>query len=66
MIEKQVIIDKIEVLESGHIQVRQATKILEDGIEISKTYQRWILEQNSDLTGQDERVQLIARAAWKS
>jgi len=37
MLEKKVVIDSIEVLESGHIQVRQATRIMEDGKELSKS-----------------------------
>ena len=64
MLEKVVVIDQIEVLESGHIQVRQATKILEDGKEISKTYHRHVLNPGDPLEGQDEKVQAIARAVW--
>jgi len=62
--EKVQIIDQIEVLEFGHIQVRQATKIIEDGVEISKTYHRHVLSPGDSLEGQDEKVQRIAKAAW--
>ena len=64
MLEKIVIIDQIEVLESNHIQVRQATKIIEDGKEIGKTYHRHVLSPGDSLEGQDEKVQRIAKAAW--
>uniref|UniRef100_A0A6H1ZUC5 Uncharacterized protein n=1 Tax=viral metagenome TaxID=1070528 RepID=A0A6H1ZUC5_9ZZZZ len=64
MLEKLVIIDQIEVLESGHVQVRQATKIMEDGKEISKTYHRHVLSPGDPLEGQDEKVQAIAKAVW--
>jgi len=63
-LEKRVIVDMIEVLESGHIQVRQATKIMEGGKEISKTYHRHVLSPGDSLEGQDEKVQRIAKAVW--
>ena len=66
MITELSVIDKIEVLEDGQIQVRRADKVLRDGVEIAKTYHRHVLAPGDDLTGQDNRVILIARAAWKS
>ena len=63
-LNKVVVIDKIEVLESGHVQVRQATRIIEDGKEIGKTYHRHVLSPGDSLEGQDEKVQRIARAVW--
>jgi len=63
-LEKIIVIDQIEVLEMGHIQVRQATKIMEDGKEISKTYHRHVLNPSDSLEGQDEKVQRIAKAVW--
>ena len=63
-LEKLVVIDKIEVLEDGQIQVRQATKIMEDGKEISKTYHRWVLTPGQNLTDQIQKVQDIATATW--
>ena len=64
MIEKQVVIDQIEVTESGHVQVRQATKIMEDDKEISKSYHRHVLSPGDSLEGQDEKVQRIANVIW--
>jgi len=63
-LEKIQIIDQIEVTELGHVQVRQATKIMEDGKEISKTYHRHVLSPGDSLEGQDDKVQAIARAVW--
>ena len=57
-------IDKIEVLENGIIQVRQANIVERDGIEIAKSYHRWILTPGQDLTGQEQRVADVARAVW--
>ena len=63
-LEKQIAIDKIEVLELGQIQVRQITRIVEDGAELSSSYHRWSLSPGDDITGQDVRVQAIANAVW--
>ena len=57
---KLVVIDSIEVLETGHIQVRQATKIIEDGKELSKSYHRWVVSPGDDFSKQDERVKKVA------
>ena len=64
MLEKVSVVDRIEVLEKGQIQVRTATKILEDGNVISQTYHRHVLSPADDLTGQDARVVAIAQATW--
>jgi hypothetical protein len=61
---KKVVIDKIEVLESGAIQVRQATRVLEDDVVLSTSYHRHVLEKNADLTNEDPKVAAIATAAW--
>ena len=61
---KEVVIDKIEVLESGAIQIRQATRILEDDVVLSTSYHRHVLERGADLTNEDPRVVAIATAAW--
>ena len=61
---EKVIIDKIEVLETGHIQVRQATVIERDGVELTRTFHRWTLEPGGDLSQQDGRVVSVAQAVW--
>ncbi len=64
MLTEKKIVDKVEVLESNHIQVREANIIERDGIEISRTYHRYVLSQGDDLTGQDSKVIAIANAIW--
>jgi len=59
-LEKIVKVDLIEVLESGAIQVRTATKIMEDGKELNKSYQRHVLVPGSDYSAEDAKVQAIA------
>jgi hypothetical protein len=61
---KEIVIDKIEVLESGSVQVRQATRILEDGKVLSTSYHRHVVEPGADLTNEDPKVVAIATAAW--
>ncbi len=41
-LEKNVVVDKIEVLENGNVQVRTKTAILEDGEQISGTFHRHV------------------------
>lgn len=58
------VIDKIEVVENGTVQVREATKILKDGEEIAKTYHRWSFVPASDVSAMPQNVQAICAAAW--
>jgi len=59
-LEKIVKVDLIEVLENGAIQVRTATKIMEDGKELNKSYQRHVIVPGSDYSAEDAKVQAIA------
>ena len=61
---KETVVDKIEVLESNFIQVRTATRVLEDGEVLSQSYHRHVLEQGADLTDEDPKVVAIANAVW--
>ena len=61
---KEVSIDKIEVVENGSLQVRQVTRIMEDGKELSSSYHRWSFSPGADVSGQPANVQAIASAAW--
>jgi hypothetical protein len=56
---KEQVIDKIEITENGIIQVRQATKIIEDGNELSKSYHRWTIAPGQDYSGQPDNVKTI-------
>jgi len=63
LIEKKEI-DRIEVITGGAIQVRQATIIERDGDFVSRTFHRWVLTPDSDISGQEQKVQDICNAAW--
>jgi hypothetical protein len=61
---EKTIIDKIEVLESNSIQVRTANIIEKDGLEISRTFHRHVVNPSNDISGEDSKVQAIANAVW--
>jgi hypothetical protein len=61
---KEITVDKIEVLEMGQIQVRTATRVLEDGAVLSSSFHRHVVAPGDGLSGQDSRVSAIATATW--
>lgn len=63
-LEKRVVLDKIEVLEDGQIQIRQATVITEDGIEISRLFHRSVVCPGDAVKIDDKRLSSIIAAVW--
>ena len=63
---KEVVIDKIEITKNGVVQIRQATKILEDGNELSQSYHRWSIAPGQNYSDQDAKVKAICQAAHTS
>ena len=79
-ITKELIEDKIEIVgEHKNIQVRTATVIKEDGVEINRSFHRKVLECvsssydsaneewthiNTDISGESTEVQAICNAVW--
>ena len=61
-LEKIQIVDRIEVVENGCIQVRTKTAIMEDGKQISGTFHRHVVAPGDDYSKQDARVQAICKA----
>ena len=62
-LEKSTKQDKIEIVDTGdwkNIQVRAATVIKEDGVEISRSFHRHVVEPNSDLTNESDEVKKLA------
>ena len=59
-LEKKVFVDKLEILpELKIIQVRTATVITDNDVEISRTFHRSVLNPNDDVSGQEPLVQKI-------
>ena len=74
-ITKETVADKIEVLEMGQVQVRTATVIKEDNKELTRSFQRHVVNPrtksgdtwgDTDISSEDARVQAIANATWTS
>jgi len=61
---KQTVVDQITVTENGVILFREATRIIEDGVELTKSYHRSSLTPTQDLTGVPANVVAICNAAW--
>ena len=73
-ITKELINDKIEVVNKWNIQVRNATVIKEDDKELTRSFHRKVLTPGTldasdnlvatDISGEDADVQAICNAAW--
>ena len=64
-ITKTTAIDKIEIVgEYKHIQVRQASIIEEDGVELTRSFHRYVLSPGDSLVSQSAEIQSIANAVW--
>lgn len=61
-LEKQTVVDRIEVVGLGSVQVRTATKIVEDGVVLSQSFHRHVVNPGEDYSGEDARVQAICAA----
>ena len=70
---KETVVDKIEVLEMGQVQVRTATRVKEDGAVLSSSFHRHVVVPSvktgdtwgdTDISGEDVRVQAVANATW--
>ena len=61
-LEKVAVVDRIEVLENGCVQVRTRTSILENGKQISGSFHRHVVAPGADYSGEDARVQAICAA----
>jgi len=73
--------DKIEIISRWNVNVRKATVIKEDGVELTRSFHRHVLQPGrlkggdgsdkddlvaTDISGEDADVQAIANAAWTS
>jgi hypothetical protein len=57
-------IDRIEVVNQWNIQVRQATVITKNGEQVARSFHRWVLTPDSDISDQEQKVKDICNAAW--
>ena len=61
-LEKVSVVDSIEVLENGCVQVRTASRVVEDGAVLSQSFHRHVVAPGDDYSGQDSRVQAMCAA----
>jgi len=71
---EETIQDQIEIVgEFKHVQVRTATVIKRDGVEITRSFSRHVLSpctksgdtwSNTDITGESAEVQGVCNAVW--
>ena len=61
---KQTVVDQITVTENGSVFYREATRIMENDVELTKTYHRTSLTPAQDLTGVPANVVAICNTVW--
>ncbi len=61
MLEKIEIVDRIEVVENGSVQVRTKTAIMEDGKQISGTFHRHVIAPGDDYSAESDRAKAICQ-----
>lgn len=58
---KRVEVDRIEIVgEFAHMQIRTATIIEEDGVEISRSFHRRVIESDNDISGETQELKDVA------
>lgn len=61
-LEKKSFVDRIEVLSNGVVQIRTCHAVMEDGVQISGTFERSIVAPGDDYSGHADNVQAICAA----
>jgi hypothetical protein len=61
-LEKKIVVDLIQAIENGCVQVRTCTRVMEDGEQISGTFHRHVVAPGDDYSAEDARVQAICAA----
>ena len=57
--------DRIEVVTKWrHVQVRKATVIKKDGVELARSFHRHVLHPNDDISGEPNDVVAVCNAVW--
>jgi hypothetical protein len=66
MITKEIVVGSIEILEDSVMQVREDIVVIEDGKELSRTYNRYVVVPGEDVSQRPTKVQDIANFLWTS
>jgi hypothetical protein len=62
MLTKETVVDLMEVIESGCVQVRKSTRIMEDGKVLSQSFHRHVVVPGQDYSQEDPKVQALCAA----
>ncbi len=62
MLTKTSVVDRVEVVENGYVQVRTATRIMEDGKVLSQSFHRHCVTPGQDYSQEDAKVQAVCAA----
>jgi len=65
-LKKETKIDRIEVFDNGVVNAREATRILDEDVEIATTYHRYVLPPGASLDGQTDMVRRVCQAVWSA
>ncbi len=64
-ITKEIVIDKIEFVgEHRHMQLREATVIKDDGVEIARSFHRKVIAPDESVASETAEIKRIAAAVW--
>ena len=63
-LKEKSVVDKIEVLLDGCIQVRRRDQILKDGVEVASSFHRHVIVPGADVSNEDDRVAAVATTLW--
>lgn len=58
---KEINVDKIEILESGTVQVRGIIPVMENGVEMPQLFHRWSIVPGQDYSDQPDNVKTICQ-----
>jgi hypothetical protein len=61
---EKITTDLIEILSTGHLQVREANIIEKDGVVIAKTFHRFVITPGDDISDKEQKIKDIAAAVW--
>lgn len=64
MLTESTVVDRIEILLNGIVQIRKATIIFRNEDEISREYFRIVLSPGENVSDMDERTQAVCEAVW--
>ena len=62
MLDKVTVVDRIETLENGCVQVRTATRIMDDGTVVASSFHRHVVAPGQDYSAEDPKVKAICAA----